>query len=71
MTTERGHVPTKKGEEFIAAFKKFCKEQNIREHEIGKFLACIVDVDSEYISWGDAFKDLVERGYLTKVGVGE
>jgi len=59
---------TPKAHKFIEDLQKWCAERGIKKEEIHKFLLYVVDVNNdvewEMTSWGEARKQLVEKGYL-------
>lgn len=62
------HKLTPKAHGLIESLEKWCAERGIRPEEIPKFLECVVSrtrkLGYEKISWGEAYKELVEKGYL-------
>ncbi len=64
----RYYTLTPKAEEFIDHFENWCAERRIKKEEIQKFLLYLVDADNdvewERISWNEARKELIERGYI-------
>jgi len=69
MTEEKYKVidlysETLKGKEFTRSLMGWCMEQGIQAAELHVFLMCIVKIPSLDIDYDEAYRDLVERGYL-------
>ena len=56
---------TLKGKEFTRSLIGWCKEQGIQVSELPVFLMCIVKIPSLDIDYDEAYRDLVEKGWLT------
>jgi len=56
---------TSKGEEFTRSLMEWCKKQGVTVLELPMFLMCVNRIPSLDINYDEAYKNLVERGYLT------
>ena len=56
---------TLKGKEFTRSLMDWCMEQGIQVSELPVFLMCIVKIPSLDIDYDEAYRDLVEREWLT------
>ena len=59
------YVDTLKGKEFIRSLMGWCMEQGVGIDELHVFLMCVIKIPSLDISYDEAYRSLVERGYLT------
>ena len=59
------YVETLKGKEFTRSLMNWCREQGVGVEELPVFLMCVIKIPSLDISYDEAYRSLVERGYLT------
>ena len=55
---------TGKGKMLVNSLKLWCQLSKIQVEELPMFLMCVVKIPSLDINYDEAYRDLVERGYL-------
>lgn len=61
----RLYSETPKAEDFIRSLKLWCKLREIDMFDLPMFLICVVKIPTLDFDYDEAYRALVERGYLT------